>query len=88
MLNKYRKRKHDERESRQKDYNVMDNYIQVLTFLHQTQRFQKFFDPLRLKMMLIKPARIEDPNFWDNSMSHVESFPNTFLVGCHLYQLQ
>jgi len=63
MIDAYRKRKNDEKEHKVKDYHIMDNYIQVLMFLHQTNRFQKFFDPMRLKMMLIKPARMDDPNY-------------------------
>ena len=37
-------------------------------------------------MMLIKPAHLDDPNFFENSRANIENFPNTFLVGCRLYQ--
>ena len=40
MIGEYRKRKQKEREHRVSDYHIMDNYIQVLTYLHQTNRFQ------------------------------------------------
>lgn len=60
MIDEYKKRKHEEKEHAVKDFHIMDNYIQVLTFLHKTNRFDKFFDPMRLKMMLIKPAKLED----------------------------
>ena len=36
-------------------------------------------------MMLIKPANMDDPNFLRNARSSVAGFPNTFIVGCHLY---
>lgn len=87
MIDEYKKKRNTEREGKNKDYHIMDNYIQVLTFLHRTSRFQQFFDPLRLRMMLIKPKRMENPDFWKNSQANVENFPNIFLTGCHLYQL-
>lgn len=34
MIGEYRKRKQKEREHRVSDYHIMDNYIQVLTYLH------------------------------------------------------
>ena len=71
MIDDYKKRRNTEKESKMKDYHIMDNYIQVLTYLHQTSRFQKFFDPLRLKMMLIKPANMDDPNFLRKSRAQV-----------------
>ena len=39
MIDEYKKRRNTERESKLKDYHIMDNYIQVLTFLHKTSRF-------------------------------------------------
>ena len=84
MIEEYRKRRHKERENRVQDYHIMDNYIQVLTYLHQTNRFQTFFDPAKLKMMLIKPASMEHPQFFNQGAGN--GFNNTFLVGCHLYQ--
>lgn len=59
MILDYKKRKQSERDHHVKDFHIMDRYIQVLTFLHKTNRFEKFFDPMRLKMMLIKPIKME-----------------------------
>ena len=39
-------------------------------------------------MMLIKPARFDDPNFLKNQKStSVDNFPTIFLAGCQMYKL-
>lgn len=85
MIQEYKKRKETEKENGVTDHTIMDNYIQVLTFLHKTNRFEQFFDPMRLKMMLIKPAKLDDPNYLQKARAQVDAYPNTFLSGCHLY---
>ena len=67
--------------------NTIDSYIHVLTFLHKTKRFEKFFDPMRLKMMLIKPAKIDAADYLESNKTQIENYPSAFLAGCHLYQL-
>ena len=86
MIQEYKKRKETEKENGVTDHTIMDNYIQVLTFLHKTNRFEQFFDPMRLKMMLIKPTKLDDPNYLQKARAQVDAYPNTFLAGCHLYQ--
>jgi len=58
----------------------------VLTLLHKTDRFEKFFDPMRLKMMLIKPAKLEDPSSLTSITGQPDTYPNSFITGCQLYQ--
>ena len=86
MIGKYKKRQTEEKEHQIRDYHIMDNYIEVLTFLHKTNRFEKFFDPMRLKMMLIKPSKMDDPHYLDKASSKFDKDFNVFYGGCDMYK--
>ena len=55
LIESFTKKRKEDRKNRIVDGHILDDYISVLSYLHQTQRFKRFFDPIRLRMHLITP---------------------------------
>ena len=62
LIESFTKQRREERKNKPVDGHILDDYISVLTYLHKTQRFKRFFDPIRLRMHLITPQFDDDGN--------------------------
>ena len=40
---------------------------------------------MRLKMMIIKPGKIDNPDYLVKGVTQIENYPHAFLTACHLY---
>ena len=68
-------------EKANKKKNIFDDYLLILMNLPNTKRFQEFFDPLRLRMFLIKPS--EDILY--GRVPVANNPQNHFFHGCKFY---
>ena len=55
MIQNFEKKQKEKKEKKVVDGHILDDYISVLSYLHKTQRYKRFFDPIRLRMHLIAP---------------------------------
>ena len=55
MIQNFEKKQKEKKEKKVTDGHILDDYISVLSYLHKTQRYKRFFDPIRLRMHLIAP---------------------------------
>ena len=55
MIQNFEKKRKEKKEKKVVDGHILDDYISVLSYLHKTQRYKRFFDPIRLRMHLIAP---------------------------------
>ena len=77
LIQNYEKKQKEKKDKKVVDGHVLDDYISVLSYLHKTQRYKRFFDPIRLRMHLIAP------NLNGDDKPQVQGFSTHFLTGCN-----